>query len=422
MASLQVRYEDNAVRVQKGGKDRKGNRRFFLVYTEPATGVTKRKSAGTANIKEAERLAAKLEFELKAGIADSTSRCDWDTFESHYLATRETLVRRNELAEGSLDTIGRTFSKISQLLKPATVSRVTDNWIEQFVLALEQPHQIGNQKTLRPCKWETIKLHLRNLRTALRWAKSKGYIAKLPTFPNLQSGTNGATRAMTFEEFERMLDAVEKVVGPNQVESYKFILTGFWWSGMRLDEIMRLTWDEWSDDIRVIVIDEADVILHIPENGQKNQEEQTVGVAPEFADMLLAVPSIDRDGFVFNPRQAKSTARPSAKCVGRIITAIGERAGVKVGTEQKWNPSTQDWEKVPMYAKAHRLRSAFATRLASDNVGESNLQDLMRHKSIATTKKHYIRSDALKLSQSLRQKRTHSRTQRIKKSATTAAD
>lgn len=422
MAASQNKYEDNVVRVQKGGEDRKGNQRFFLVYSDPATGVTKRKSAGTTNSKEAERLAGKLESQLKAGVGDSAARGDWDTFEDEYITSRETLVRRKELTEGSLDTINRTFSKIRQLLKPATVSRVTDKWVEQFILSLEQPHQIGNQKTLRPCQWETIKLHLRNVRTALRWGKSKGYIAKLPTFPNLQSGTNGATRAVTSEEFERMLDAVGKIVNPHQVDSYKFLLNGFWWSGMRLDEIMRLTWDEWSDDIRVIVIDEADVILHIPENSQKNQEEQTVGCAPEFADMLLAVPSIDRDGFVFNPRQAKSTARPLAKCVGRIITAIGERAGVKVGMEQKWNADTREWERVPMYAKAHRLRSAFATRMASDNIGESNLQDLMRHKSIATTKKHYIRSDALKLSQSLRQKRTHSRTQRIKKSATEAAD
>ncbi len=70
------------------------------------------------------------------------------------------------------------------------------------------------------------------------------------------------------------------------------------------------------------------------------------------------------------------------------------------------------------YGQAHQLRAAFAPRLAQTDIGVSHLQDLMRHKNIATTKKHYIRSEALKLSQSLRAKRT----QRIKKSATEAAD
>jgi len=64
----------------------------------------------------------------------------------------------------------------------------------------------------------------------------------------------------------------------------------------------------------------------------------------------------------------------------------------------------------PVSDQYDRLRAAFATPLVSDNIGVSNLQDLMRHESIATTKKHYIRSDALKPSQALREKRTHNTT------------
>ena len=45
---------------------------------------------------------------------------------------------------------------------------------------------------------------------------------------------------------------------------------------------------------------------------------------------------------------------------------------------------------------------------AADDVGVSNLQTLMRHQNIATTQKHYIRSEARKLWQSLREKRTDS--------------
>jgi hypothetical protein len=58
-------------------------------------------------------------------------------------------------------------------------------------------------------------------------------------------------RAITTEEFERMLAATEKTVGKAATDSWKFYLRGLWCSGLRLEESLTLRWDFAPDSIVV---------------------------------------------------------------------------------------------------------------------------------------------------------------------------
>jgi hypothetical protein len=71
-------------------------------------------------------------------------------------------------------------------------------------------------------------------------------------------------------------------------------------------------------------------MLHIPAGLQKNNSKTLWPIAPEWGDMLLAVPAAERHGPVF-PVQA--AIAPDS--VSRIVCKIGEKAGIIVNRTTK---------------------------------------------------------------------------------------
>jgi len=103
-------------------------------------------------------------------------------------------------------------------------------------------------------------------------------------------------------------------------------------------------------------------------------------MTPDFAEWLLATPESERNGLVFNMRGRKNHLL-AADTVGRIVSAIGSKAGIVVDKQEGKN------------ATCHDLRRSFATRW-SRRVKPATLQLLMRHADIKTTMTHYVDQDA----------------------------
>jgi integrase len=196
-------------------------------------------------------------------------------------------------------------------------------------------------------------------------------------------------RPITLEEFERMLLKVEsglvaaherddaKRAKPNRIgnaalENYRqrqieaakgaapkwrHLLTGLWLSGLRLEESLELSWDR-DDKLRVDFQPGELPMLRIPGELEKGNTDRLLPMAPEFAEFLQQTPEAERAGYVFNPTpRSKRSARLGKTQVGRIISMIGEKAGVKV----KINAATREVK----YASAHDLRRSFGLRWAS---------------------------------------------------------
>ena len=90
---------------------------------------------------------------------------------------------------------------------------------------------------------------------------------------------------MTDQEFQEMLAAVEPVVGAAAAASWKYLLRGLWESGLRLDELMHVSWD---NALVIMPIWRAGrhAVLHIPHSMQKNATEESIPLLPGFEQLL----------------------------------------------------------------------------------------------------------------------------------------
>jgi integrase len=139
-------------------------------------------------------------------------------------------------------------------------------------------------------------------------------------------------------------------------------------------------------------------MLRIPAELEKGNKDRLLPMAPEFATFLAAVPEAKRHGYVFNPKaQRDRSGRLGEQQVGRVVSTIGEKAGVVVNPQRgtaptETEPASADY-KPAKYASAHDLRRSFGERWAS-KVMPQVLMELMRHESIETTMKFYVGRNA----------------------------
>jgi site-specific recombinase XerD len=353
---------------------------FLAQWTDPDTGRKRTRSTDTPNRREAERFAGKLESELNAGTYHQRQKTEWVTFrkrfEADYLPGK---------AAKTIDRYKTALNTVERIVNPKRLAALDAAALARMTARLR------DAKLAEP----TIKSYLTHLRVAIRWAMKIGILNRLPEFEMPTRAIAAKGRAITTEEFERMLAAVPRALYPPRadgakndpdaavVESWRRLLTGLFWSGLRLGESLALNW---TDD-RQLTVDFGTrrPMFRIQASAEKGKKDRTLPMAPEFALWLDQTPQADREGFVFDPRPARTYAgRLRLDTASKIIARIGKAAGVKVSETAKGTPR---------YASAHDLRRAFGFRW-STRVMPPALKELMRHANIATTMEFYVGRNA----------------------------
>ncbi len=388
---------------------RRGGRKFWqMQWTDHATGKKPTRSTGATNRRDAERAAAAWQAEILAGRDKRPSRTTWADFRERY----ETEVLPG-LAIKTDSKVSGVFNSIERILQPQRLRDLTaerlSTWLatmreERIEMPAETEGGPPTEKIIHRSE-NTLKSCLATLLAALNWAKSIGMLVEVPKVQAPRRAKGAKTmkgRPITLEEFERMLAKVPDVVWPTRkrdkpldaageaakaaaVASWCFYLRGLWLSGLRLAESLELYWDR---DDRLCVVDLASPhpMLRIPAELEKGHCDRLMPLAPEFAEFLLEVPTHRRHGRVFmlKPRRAHHDCI-TAEFAGRVVSEIGEQAGVKVSTD----PVT----KAVKFASAHDLRRSFGARW-SNRVMPQVLKELMRHESIDTTLRYYVGRNA----------------------------
>jgi integrase len=358
---------------------------------QTSTGKHVTKSAGTRKRKDADREAGKWQAELREGRYQKPSKWTWEAFREYYSAHA-----LPGLSPRTAQTYESTLNVFKAKCNPAKLADVTTARVNDFVGKLREAF----------VSEATIAHHLRHLKASMRWANRQGLLPTLPQF-SMPKRAKGAKlmrgRAVTGEEFERMLRAVPRAIGarPNTlgidiVTPWRFYLRGLWLSGLRLSESLTLRWD---DAPGAIVVDYSHrrPMLRIPAEVEKGNQDRLWPMTPDFAALLDSVPEADRRGRVFKLLTADGKAlRVSACEVSRVAVAIGKAANVVVDERQRRRKG-DDGKTVETterkFASCHDLRRAFAVRWSA-KLMPTQLRELMRHASIATTLGYYIGTNA----------------------------
>jgi integrase len=193
-------------------------------------------------------------------------------------------------------------------------------------------------------------------------------------------------RPVTAEEFDRMIDKTKAEVGESRAKSWQRDLDGLWLSGLRLSEAIELSWDD--ESTLHVVMNGKYPMLRIPAEGEKGHKERLLPITPDFAEWLAQTPQEARCGRVFRFVATTGKRYTERFSAGRVVSSIGERAGVKVSTKK-----AKDGSSKVKFASAHDLRRSFGERWAR-KVMPQVLMELMRHESMETTLKYYVGTNA----------------------------
>jgi integrase len=375
--------------------------KYYLRYFSPETGKPVENVAKEKTRSNAEKAAGKLQAELQEGRYAKPSKMSWETFREYYTANAMPALK-----ESSIVTYEGTLNVFESCCNPKKLSDVTTTRVTAFVTSLRTE---GRSE-------DTVACHLRHLKAAMRWAHKEGLLATLPKF-TMPKRLKGAKvmrgRPITGEEFDRMIEAVPRIVENAAAKSWEFYLRGLWASGLRLSESLLLRWDD-APGALVVDFSYKRPMFRIPGESQKSGRDTLLPMVPEFATLLQSVPESERKGRVFKLLAADGTQLEVNKSiVGKTVSKIGKAAGVVVDRREKLvaDPDDKDQEKarkqhrklksksrkvtaiVEKFASAHDLRRAFGFRWAM-KVMPVVLKELMRHADIGTTMKYYVGQNA----------------------------
>jgi integrase len=285
-----------------------------------------------------------------------------------------------------------TMRLVTRVIDPARVAGLTESQLSRVVSDLRE----------RKRSEATVRGHIRNLKTFLRWAHRRQLLDRVPMMPVMGRAVPSMKgRPITLEEFERMLESVPAVVGVEHAGPWRHLLRGLWLTGLRLGEALEL---DWVDDSRLAVELAGEYpFFRIQAQADKGRRFRLLPMAPEAGAFFLETPATSRRGKVFRPINPKDGFRPSLNWASKIITKIGREARVAVTEPRQRHKTATAGETSPpepKWASAHDLRRAFGFRL-SLRVRAPLLMQLMRHQSITTTLQFYVGHDATAAAQEL---------------------
>lgn len=366
-------------------------------------------------MEDAELLKMETEARLLLGLQIEPKQMlfgpemDWDCFREQYRTKHLPSVRKRtaEDAENRLDIAER-------LIRP----RILGDLAKKSALQDLKVRLLAGEQSVkqRPRSPYTVRGYLKSIVAALNWAFEQDWLPSRVTCPKVKTSKNPMKgRPISASEFQRMLDVTPLVVGDEAAESWKHVLWGLWESGLRIEELMNVSWDK-TRTIRPVWEAERFPVLSIPAAKQKNNTNEEIPILPGFENVLLGTPVPKRKGWVFNPMSLQLKLgrkvrhkRPDADWVGKVISRIGKKAGIVV---EEGDEATEEPVK---YASAHDLRRSCAENLHNANVPPVLICKILRHASWETTRKHYVMGDVQQAAQTLHHllKSTESNSPRI---------
>lgn len=195
----------------------------------------------------------------------------------------------------------------------------------------------------------TVNSMLAAIMAFVRYAYDHEWIDRVPPLRKLDVDEVMRGRPITGEEFDRMLEAVPKIVGDGPTEEWRFALKILWESGFRIADLLDFSWDNIERIHPVWPRRKGQHPTLVIPSTQKNGKNEEIPLLPGLKKLLDTVPEERRVGFVVNPppaeyefsSQPKKWFMPKPNDLADLIRsysncAIARACGVSDVTVQKW--------------------------------------------------------------------------------------
>lgn len=355
------------VRVGAFWKASKG--RYYLKWSDPFTGkrptaqtdiVTRNKRGKT----QADKLAQIKEQELNAAIGKADY--SFDDFADKY--------RKEHLQHTSKDNQYKWSAVVKFLRIAATESNQV---FGELMLSDVKPLLLSEVETLIRSELSSgsVSSYIATLRGGLSWAACMEMMDPLPrrrsrgriehVLPAMR------LKPITLVHLQEMMDVTGSVVGKKYASSVKSYLQALWLSGCRMREPLQIHATKRDCHRPLSLNGEYPKFCWV--NTQKNRRDTIARVTQDFAaDVRCRVAD---GGFLYQPR-CETGEITDRTALSKVVADIGKKADV--------------WAEEEKTATAKHFRSSFVTRWSIRGMPISMIQEMVRHRTRATTEKYYV--------------------------------
>ena len=255
---------------------RSDRKNYVAQWTDPTTGTVKMKSTGTANRREADKFAGQLQLKLESGEDVEADRIEWkelaNRYTAEYLSGKALRTRKKFLA---------IRKHVERLINPKFAHVLTSSKISKLQGSLRSEGMAE----------ATIKSSLSALRACLNWGKKVEILTRVPAFVMPTRTDKSKGRPLTNDEFQRLLAVVDNPEHQfTHAESIKDFLWGLWFSALRIEEALRLTWNPTPDGMSLETDVKGIIRLRIEANRDKSTEVRLLPLAIDFQLFLQSTP------------------------------------------------------------------------------------------------------------------------------------
>jgi len=350
------------MRLTKMKVIKRADRPFLLmVWTDPKTGRTRQETTKRTTKKAARHDAGQRAIEIAQGT--HRDRVEWDTFCSLYES--KGLVKHSKKSKGQWRTARNALVAFH---RPRFLDQVTTELIAEWQVSLFQ--RVDDEGNPNPARESTVSAYSAKLKAALNWAvKKAGLLAEAPRIEVGEYDVRG--RPLSKAELAAYLAAI-KEERPNDHREIRRFVEGLVLSGLRISELMKLSWSPsstvWLDAGREYPA------VTFTKSGQKGRRKSDRPIAPAFWDLCQETPPAARTGLVFDLPNGMGGRMANRTMLG-ILSAIGRATGIVT------DPETSKM------ITAHDLRRTFARNMHG-KLPLADVRDMLGHRHTKTTDRY----------------------------------
>jgi len=332
---------------------------YVARWIDPIHGRQRQRTTGCRRKGAAEDVAGQIALEE---LAKAKAGIPWGEFCDLYVEL-DLSQKANPRAPEAWHTVEKWVSELGP--SPNTVADIDKAWLLRWRARLVKalPSVVSADT------------YVARLKAALRWAEDHDLIDAAPRI-KVPQHNDRRSREVTYSEFLRMLAAAKKV-RPKDWPCARLFLAGLYRTGLRLNDLRRLSWDP-ADPIWLDATGPRPLI-RLARGSHKSGKLLFVPPRPEFWEL---VEDQVRIGLVCEwPGPNGQLAR---RTVQKIVAQIGKRAKVVTG------------EGTPKTATAHDLRRSYGKWMLT-NFGADAAQTSLGHAKGETTRAYYAQQTAAEI-------------------------